>query len=274
MENISAKLKVKMPKEPVYYQVLGIKPDPNNKNRMKIPASVHIKNIQTIYDPGDEEVKTVKYVTGQRTTNDANGNAKIVERLGEIFFERATNGMITINPKNKKDLPLYRFLEICNENLSNPNRDKTVTPRFRKLDKAKEAKDQFEIARQRTEAVSLALNMPYEELQRFAEELNVPTNRDPYEVRMAMKVKAEQNPAIFIAHSKADVKTVITGQIKEAIDKEIIAFDEESDKWVWAQNKALILELKPGKEKLEALFEYYTGSPKGQAAFKKVLEKL
>ncbi len=274
MNNISKNLKVTLPKVPVYYQLLSVKPDSENKGRLKMPSSVRIPNIQTIFDPGDDEVKVFKYIVGQRTVSDNNGNTKLTEKLGDIYFYRNSNGMIIIQPKNKKDLPLYQFLEICNENASNPHRDKNTTPLFKRMDKAQDAKDSFEKEMERNEAISLALNMPYEELKPFAEKLKIFTNRDPYEVRMAMKVKAEENPTIFIAKNEIDVKTIISSQIKEAIDKEIIVFNAEENRWMWSQNKALILNVAIGQEKMEALFEFYTENDKGRESFKKVINKL
>ncbi len=274
MDKISAKLKVEPPKTLVRYRVLNIKADKQNKGRLKMPATIRVPNIDTIYDPGDKSVKTIKYIVGQRAVDDGKGNTKLVDRLGDIFIERNNNGCITINPKVKRDIQLYQYLEITNYNRSNPNRDPNVTPLFERLDMVKKAKDDFEQSLAANEAVSQALNMPFEDLKIMAEQMQVPTNRDPYEVRMAMKVKAEQHPALFLSNTVVDAGVKIESQIQEAKEKEIITYDEEERRWIWGFNKALILAVKIGEDPKEALIQYYTGTDKGKAAFGKVLEKL
>lgn len=274
MENISKELKVSMPKEMVVYQLMGIKADPVNRGRLIIPTSRKIPSIDTIYDPGDSEVKIIKYVTGMKTVTGTDGKPAIAETLGDIFFYKNTLGQITISPNNPKDVALYQYLEICNFNASNPHRDKNVIPIFQRLDKAKDAKEEFEKEIKRNEAVSLALNMPYEALKPLAEQLKVHTNRDPYEVRMAMKIKAEQNPSIFIAQSKIDVLDTIKSQVNSSIEKGIIQLNEEENKWMWAQNKAAFLSLEPGMNAYEELISFFVEDKKGQMTLKKIISKL
>lgn len=273
MDKISKDIQVSLPKEPVTYQLLNIQADPVNRGRLIIPTSRMIPNIDTIYDPGDKQVKVIKYVVGMETVTTSDGKPTIVEKLGDIFFYKNALGQITISPNNPKDVALYQYMEICNFNASNPHRDKNINPIFQKLDKTRDAKEEFNREIQRNEAISKALNMPYEQLRVLAEQLKVDTNRDPYEVRMAMKVKAEQTPGIFIENSKVDVMDTIAAQMKEAEDKKIIAFIEEENKWVWGQNKVTLLQLQPGMEAKEALIRFLVEDIKGQQSLKKILAK-
>jgi len=258
----------------VYYQVLAVKPDPDNRNRLKISASVRVPPTDTIYDPGDGKVKVLEYITGRSTGKDANGNQVVLNKLGEIFFYATNKGMIVINPKNKRDLLKYQYLEATNYNASNPNRDANVQPLFKRLDKKQDAKAAFEKELSANEAVQLALKMPYRDLELLATELKVDTNRDPYEVRMAMKVKAQANPALFIQKSSSGASAVIHKQIQQAQDKGVITYNEDERRWQWLPNRALILEVKPTLDPLDELVVHFTENDKGAGTFDKVLTKL
>jgi len=262
-----------MPKEIITYRVLNIKPDKVNKGRLKMSSMINVPAFDTIFDQGDNEVKPIKYVAQVRMTTDREGKPHNIEIPGDIFFERDNQGMIHIRPENKRDLALYQYLEICNFNKSNPNRDEKVVPIFERIDKRQDAKKDFEKSVQANEAIALALNMPYEELKTFAEEMKVDTKRDAYEVRMSMKVMAEKNPTLFISKSKVELGTTLSAQINEAVERKLFSWNDKDRKWQWLPNKILILAVEPGKDETEALISYFTETEKGQTTWKKILDK-
>lgn len=84
--------------------------------------------------------------------------------FGTIVFEPSGQGMLTLSGNSAVDCHLFQYLELCNYNESNPGRDVSKVPIFKRLDLAGDAKKKMDAELAKAELTIWASRAPIDEL--------------------------------------------------------------------------------------------------------------
>ncbi len=154
--NISKELKPKKPKNGtiVEYQFLIGMPDYKDPTKILYPPSYRVKTFDRILDPGKNEYIDIGVF--ERKVKDKDGNETIRTRA---FYLRGAKGLLALTIGGNQDDEMYEFLELSNQNESNPNRDTSVVPKFRRIDAMKDAADRTQKRDVLTSALVYVSNM-------------------------------------------------------------------------------------------------------------------
>lgn len=239
MTKISKEIAPKpIPKNGMQYRILHFKNDKHNPGRIKMPASIRIPSIDTIIDQGDGVQKVIECIKKTDTILDRNGHPVKVNTRMEIFFYANNNGILSINPRSNEDVTIYNYLENCNWNKSNKNRDISVTPLFERMDTESKAEQDVDKAKDILEAINVALNADEDTLREIAVGMKIKVEGVSLDLlRLSMKTQAELHPSLFINKTSKSASDTLTDQVNEAVTRGIIAFDEPSNGWKWLKPK-------------------------------------
>lgn len=277
MNDISKQITPILPKENVTYRILGIKPDKLNPGKFKIPASVRIPARDTIIDKGDGKQKVIECIKSATVVLDELGRPKTINRLMEIVFYKTGQGLIVINPKTNADIILYNYMEICNYNKSNPNRDTSIKALFERIDLKADAQRDIDKAKEVVEAITIALTADEETLRGMAPGMKLSAHIDIDQLRLEMKAKAEKNPELFIHNTSPKAADVIKEQYEKAMHTGVIEFEGKSNSWKWGGEKdskeALIVNVLIKYKPNEVLLNHLM-SKDGQKDLDKIIKEI
>lgn len=270
--------KIEAPKEVVRYRVLGIQPDPINKGKTIIPSSVRIPAEDYVLIDKESDVwGEISYTKGKIQGKDTNGNTKMLDKLGDILFLKEGAGLIVIAPKDKAKVELYRYLEQCNWNASNPNRNTEILPLFERLDYKKIAEKANAKSKMKFNAMNMAMNTPLEEMSALTHSLGIDVkNRDEALVRADLLAQAELKPQLFLQDESIPTPVVddlIGDNIKKGIEIGAIEYLASDDKRSWADEDGKVFYEVPlnKKDHVKALADYYM-TKKGEKMYDQLLE--
>lgn len=161
--------------------------------------------------------------------------------LFDIWFERDNGWELRYDPKNIAQREIIEFLELCNANASNPNRDETVNPIFHLYDQAKESKEKVDKDRLLTKAKMKAYDWSESELKTFALARGINADQDVEILREIAASVAEADPAAFLGvQVEAEGTKALIEQAKVA---GIVNFDEATKDWRWNDTGAAIYKI-------------------------------
>lgn len=236
------------PDEKATYRVLNVRPDPDNYGRFLMPAALQIPSTDIIYDKGKEDFVPIAAI--ERT--DLEGNPVFIN----IVFTAANAGYLFLNGSNAVHQKIYQYIEICNFNESNPDRNQEYETFFSRIDAQKEAKVERNIRKLIVKAVNTALDMDDLKVKEVAMALGI-DGETIEEIRNALEDYAGDNPEEFLEvaeRASLEVETLI----KDAIKKGIINNNLNSQTFEWAETKKEILKYKkgPGKNYIKELADF------------------
>lgn len=261
------------------YRVLGMRKvtDSNGNTKMNMPASVYFPSIDTISDPGNNdelvEIKCLLSSTPQRTQD---GTSKVNEKYIDLTFDGSSNGLMILRGGNNKHQRMYQFMEICNRNKSNPNRDVSVRAIFEKVDAKADNKKKLEDAAAISKAENIALTAEPSVIKILAERFNLSPSLETEDLRLALMVKAKKEPAKFIMNTAPDPHAVVKGHLEKGMEAGEIAFEENSNEWKFKQYdpskkwKRAILSVPIGQNTTNVILEHFA-SKDGQADLDRLL---
>ena len=212
------------PKQKIIYKLASIRKEdtPGNKRKEIIPASENIPAKDVIVDE-EGNVFHIGLVTGV----DSNGDVKI----GEILMGVFNFGRIIIDPKTKnaKQIAMYQYMEACNYNGSNENRDKSREVRFWRLKPEQAA--QSKVA-QKTNIIKVSaqvLELTIAQLQGIARILSVKDVEIMGEGQLqeAILSKVEEDP-LKVEVILDDINTNVNALLKKAKELEIIGHEKNT----------------------------------------------
>lgn len=270
--NLSKQLQVPQAKGIITYKHIraGLQ-DPDNPNRMTSPAGENVPNIDTIYDPFDEEepYKIMKYV--RSTGTDVNGN--LTELLGDIDFVKP--GFIYVDAQRQRNL--YIHMERSNFNGSNPYRDTTKPIIFTKVDKVRTAKEEKILLESKDDAVAKLreLNATVDgkkELVSFYASTGGNPLDDADLMYTNIRKMVEANPDAFLSAIGSE-KTKIKSDLAAAVTAEMIEFLDQKSQWIWKKERTEILPVARGLDKNVALYDFVVGK-KGTPVLKEIRRRL
>ena len=161
--------------------------------------------------------------------------------LADIWFQRDDGWEIRLDPKKIEQREIIEYMELCNYNESNPNRDQGVTPIFYLYDQVKEAKEKVDKDRLLTKAKMKAYEWSDAELKTFALSRGMNGDQDPEILRDIAASVAEADPAGFLGISieSEDTKAIV----EQARTAGIVKFDEGTKDWCWNDTGASIFKI-------------------------------
>lgn len=201
----------KIPKDQtIIFQLLNIKPDPQNQGRMIIPMTM-IRSEDKIYVDG--AVQQIAFI--QSVNQDG---TYVIDR--NIKFTSDTGGCIFCQSGVARDEELAAFLTFSNGNQSNPFRDKNTEPIFRLVDPKREAMDKFELAKQIGKAKQIVYDLNEEEVL-LAGKFFEMFEDNAGSIGLALLDLAEKNPT-EIERYLAEKKSVKTEKEELNVIKDLI----------------------------------------------------
>lgn len=244
-EKMIKKLK---PNERATYRVLNVRQDPDNPGRFLMPAALQIPSTDIIYDKGKEDFVPIAAI--ERT--DLDGNPIYIN----IVFSASNAGYLFLDGTNAVHQKIYQYIEICNYNESNPDRNQDFETFFSRIDAQKEAKTERNIRKLIVKAVNLAVEMDDLKAKEVAMALGIDGDTID-EIRNALEDYAGDNPEEFLEVAER-ASLEYESLIKEAIKKGIINNNLNSQTFEWAETKKEILKYKkgPNKNYIKELTDY------------------
>lgn len=241
-------IKKLQPNEQATYRVLNVRPDPDNPGRFLMPAALQIPSTDIIYDKGKQDFVPIAAI--ERT--DLEGNPIFIN----IVFTASNAGYLFLKGNNAVHQKIYQYIEICNFNESNPDRNPEFETFFSRIDAQKEAKTERSLRKIIVKAVNLALNMDDAKAKEVAMALGIDGDSIE-EIRNELEDYAGDNPEEFMEvaeRASLEVETLI----KEAIKRGIINNNLNSQVFEWAETKKEILKYKkgPSKNYIKELADY------------------
>lgn len=233
--NFSPSLKRMMkPDERATYRVLNIRQDPDNPGKFLIPAAYQIPSTDVIFDEKKMEFVTIAAIERQ----DNEGNAVFLN----IVFTAANLGCLFLNGNNPTHQKIYQFLELCNYNESNPNRNSDSDPIFSRVDTKKEAADERTMRKLIVKAVNLALELDDSKAKEVALALGIEAD-SMEEIRNELEDFAGENPNDFLTiveRASLGAEAIL----KEATKKGIIKNNVNSQVFEWTETEKEIYRYK------------------------------
>ncbi len=195
---------------------------------------------------------------------DAEGNTE----FDPMFFSRAEAWQIALDSSVVANRARIEYLELCNYNTSNPNRDSKAEAIFYRVDLKKEAEQAMNTKRTKHEAMSRAFALTGPELLEFATIRGLKTTDADTLSQLAVEAAESDSVAFMSLPFNQDSFGPL---IKQAQSKGLIKFD--GTVWVWADTKEEIVKSTSAKKSVEDLTAHLK-SEEGKATLQHLKEKI
>jgi hypothetical protein len=230
------------------YRVTNIREDPDNYGRYLVPAALQIPSTDVIFDKDKNDFITIAAIERQ----DNEGNPVFIN----IVFSSSNIGHLFLVGSNPVHQKIYQYLEICNYNDSNPNRNQDAEVFFRRLDAQKEAKQERLNRRLIVRASNMALELDDKRVKEVALALGIDAE-SLEEIRNYVEDYAENDPEEFIQvveRSSLEKESIL----KEAVKQGIIRNNVNSQVFEWVDTAKEIMKYKkaPNKNYFKELADY------------------
>jgi hypothetical protein len=235
-EKMIRKLK---PNERATYRVLNVRPDPDNFGKFLMPAALQIPSTDIIYDKGREDFVPIAAI--ERT--DLDGNPVFIN----IVFNATNLGYLFLNGSNAVHQKIYQFVELCNFNESNPDRNAEFETFFSRIDAVKEAKTERNIRKLIVKAVNLALELDDKKAREVALALGIEAEENE-QLRNELEDYAGDYPEEFLdVVERASLANETA--LKDAVKNNIIKNDVNASSFKWVETGKVIFTYVKGKDK-------------------------
>lgn len=246
--NFSEKLVRKLDKnERAVYRVLNVREDPDNYGKFIMPAALTVPPTDMIWDKFQDKFVPIASIERQ----DLQGNAV----FQDIVFTSASLGYIVLNGSNHSHQKMYQFLELCNYNESNPDRNEEYEALFKRVDAKKEAKKEREIRKKIVEAMNKAYDLDDSMIKNVGMALGI--QDDSVEVvRNEVENYIEEDPEEFLrVLERASLSNEAI--LKEAIKQGVIRNNVQEGQFEWTDTEKVIHKYtkKVGKDYIRELAE-------------------
>ena len=237
----------------------------DKNGRPVYPVIYMIKAEDIIYDPEKDINRKIRYIPGETSIyeDEQKEDAKV---KSPITF---SNGFLMVDRTNPT---LRKFLDICNLNQSNPNRNKTIRAAFKQMNHQADAKKRIDKIMIELDAVKSALEMPLDKLIGYAKVLGINVDKSTDEIRYDMKMVATKDPKGFMS-GMDDPKTEIKEIILKSQEYNIISLGKSEISWVKGDQRPVITHVPLGVKPLDHMADYCL-SGKGEATMEHIKLRL
>ena len=250
-------------KPAIYKLARGGKKDKNG--RPNYPVVYMVKAEDVIYDPEKDVNRKIRYIPGETSIfeDEQKEDSKV---KSPITF---SNGFLMVDRTNPT---LRKYLDMCNLNESNPNRDKRIRPAFKLMNNQVDAKKRINKIMVELDAVKTALEMPLEKLVGYAKVLGINVDKSTDEIRYDMKVMATKDPHGFMS-GMDDPKTETKEIILKAQEYNIINMGVSEISWIKGDQRPVITHVPLGVKPVDHMADYCL-SGKGEATMEHIKMQL
>lgn len=230
------------------YRVLNVRPDPDNQGKFLMPAAYQIPSTDVVYDKVKGDFITIAAI--ERVDND--GNPVFLN----IIFTASNMGYLFLNGSNPVHQKIYQYLELCNFNESNKDRNQEAESVFYRVDTKKDAIEERQLRKLIVKAVNEALDLDDKKVKEVALALGIDAESIE-EIRNLLEDYAGDNPEQFL-HVLDQTSLEGESVIKEAIKLGIIKNNVQESAFQWAETEKEIYKYKKasGKNYVKELVEY------------------
>ena len=236
----------KVDRRPITYSLI-----PKNKNKRgqdQFPIVYMLRAEDVVFDPNTNQQRQIRYIPGQLSIFADEQDEKAIVKAPITF----NNGFLMVEYTNPN---LRKFLDMCNANSNNQNRRANAAPAFRKIDHEATAQKNLKKSMKVLDAITTAINMPFDQMIGYAKVLGVRTNKSTDEIRYDMKVLAEKDPEGFLKgldDPKVEVKQILL-RAKEA---GLIALKKSEVTWIKGDQRPVIRHVPLGVEPIDCLADF------------------
>jgi len=259
--NLSAEAKDKIaplePGEVAEYELLDIKPDPENKGKFKIPFMKGVPGESVIYDKG--KPKKIAFIKGVRH-KEVNDSLIEVPDIGRIYFYQDTAGKIILHGDNPRDVELHEYLQLCPNRQGSPFATANDTPIYRYIDHKKEAMQKAAARRKITDAMKFVGKMTDEDINRYAFLFSKKPVDDIELARAHVEQYAFDYPEKFLGLVQDETHFELQYAFKRALADNLIKI-KPGNEVRWVSNDGLIAKLPANvtREELPRKFADWAG---------------
>ena len=238
------------PDERASYRVANVRPDPDNYGKFLIPAAYQIPSTDIIYDKQKQEFINIAAIERQ----DEKGEAQFLS----IVFTASNMGYLFLNGNNPVHQKIYQFLELCNFNGSNKDRNAPngEEPMFFRIDNKKEAMEERQMRKIIAQAVTAAMDLDDVKVKEVGQALGIEAETIE-EIRNLVEDFAETDPQEFL-HIVERASLASEFILKEAVKKGIIKNNINAQVFEWVDTEKEIFKYKKaaGKNYFKELADY------------------
>lgn len=228
------------PDERAIYRVINVRPDPDNAGKFLMPSALQIRPVDTVLDKETGEFVNIAAI--ERT--DIDGNPTFIN----IVFNATNMGYLFLNGNNPVHQKIYQYLELCNYNESNPDRNTSdYEALFYRIDAQKEAKTERNLRKLIVKAVNLALDLDDKKAREVALALGIDAESND-ELRNELEDYAGDYPEEFLEVVERASLANETA-LKDAVKKNIIKNDVNASCFKWVETGKVIFSYTKGKDK-------------------------
>lgn len=260
---------IKPLKGTIMYEISGIKQNPMATDRLEfeIPFMSGIPSTDRIMENlegGESRVVDIAYI-------DSFGPGG-VPSFGQITFMKANAGCIVLNASKPNDVKMYDYMERCNFNESNPDRDTSRPAIFRRVDKAADLQVKRSKRKELRDALNIVETLGALELRRLAIGLNI-SGIDDDDIRASVEDFAEKDPMKLLAMLE-NKDTEIMRRAEDAKKAKIISVDNQA-RHIKSGSGETLYSWAPEKDAdWRKQFVRFAKSEDGQAFYKEMLSQL
>lgn len=259
-----AKTRLK-PGEQAVYRVYGITPHPMDPSKWAIPAAKNVPVMDQIYDPIKQEYVDIAAVRAVS----ADGN----HTFHDIYFFGNQGGHLILVGGRAQDQEIHSYLQLCNYNASNPNRDESKEIIFEQVDEAAKSVKESKQRNLKREALNAAADLSPEEVRNYCAALGQDDTRKVEILRNELEEFADNDPEGFLALLD-NKQAVMKATLNRAINKGVIKFDSEQSKFTWPNGEViLVVSRTTGGDNVEELMAYCATNAKGEKVYQTIQSK-
>lgn len=197
------------------------------------------------------------------------GKGGEVQQFTEIHFLKTQGWELVLNPSSIVENEIIQYLELCNYNVSNPNRDPQAEAIFYRLDPVKEASQNLSKDKELNDAIYRAFNMDEDALKQFVASRGQSDTQDVSIMRQLAVAAAKADPAAFLS---LDInQEVYAATITRAKEKNLIKFDAGA--WKWVDTNEVIRKIPKTSDAITG-FASYLKTEEGKALFQSLQESV
>jgi DNA-dependent RNA polymerase auxiliary subunit epsilon len=244
-EKMIRKLK---PNERAIYRVNNVRPDPDNYGKFLMPSALQIRSTDVILDKGTNEFVPIAAI--ERT--DIDGNPTFIN----IVFSATNLGYLFLNGNNPLHQKIYQYVELCNWNASNPDRNEEEESLFSRVDAKKEAIQERGLRKLIVKAVNLALELDDKRAREVGSALGIDAESTE-ELRNELEDYAGDNPEEFLEIlERASLANETL--LKDAVKANVIKNNINAQAFEWVESGKEIFKYKkaPNKNYFKELADY------------------
>jgi len=227
------------PDERATYRVVNVRPDPDNAGKFLVPAAFQIPSTDIIYDKKKGDFVNIAAIERQ----DLEGNPV----FANIVFSAANLGYLFLNGSNALHQKIYQFIELCNFNESNKDRNQEYETFFYRVDTKKDAMEERTLRKLIVKAVNIALELDDVKAREAAMAVGIDAESIE-EIRNLLEDFAEESPEEFLEIVERASLANET-MLKDAVKAGFIKNNVNASQFEWTETGKEIYKYKKGSNK-------------------------